>query len=67
MPVVLHLLRMRVACMQNMDRKMLAAKNELVDRVKSAITESAGDILFQMLSKLSETPSPLERRRLSGE
>ena len=49
---------------------MLAAKNEMVDRLKSVIAESADEILSRTLSKLTDSPAPLgggRQWRIGGE
>lgn len=53
--------------MEGKTKKMLAAKNELVDRLKSVITDSADDILLKTLNKLSESPGPDKRKTRGGE
>ena len=58
---------MRMRVVSKMERKMLAARKELVETLKSVISDSADDILSKTLSKLSsESPTPLERIRTTG-
>ena len=55
--------------MDGKKRKLQAAKNQLVERLSSVITESAEDILSRTLSKLSESPEAFAewKRPYSGE
>ena len=58
---------MRMRVVSKMERKMLAARKELVETLKSVISDSADDILSKTLSKLSsKSPTPLERIRTTG-